>query len=164
MFKESAKAYLDIQSRYKASDFAPEALLSAAKNYARAGDSEKTIALLEKLIGLYDGTDSAEEGRYELAVQLIKETNKRSTKPSKDFDPLKTDFKKFVASSLLINGRLALVENNNQKALKNFTELHERFSETPQSDSAYFEFATHLATRKTFLTKQATHLLSLKKK
>ena len=151
LFKESAKAYLDIQSRYKASDFAPEALLSAAKNYARAGDSERTIALLEKLIGLYDGTDSAEEGRYELAVQLIKENKtKEAQSLLKILIHSNQTSKKFVASSLLINGRLALVENNNQKALKNFTELHERFSETPQSDSAYFEFAAHLYQKNLF--------------
>ena len=50
LFIEAAKAYAEIQNRYSASDFAPESLLEAAKNYAEGHEAEKAITALENLL------------------------------------------------------------------------------------------------------------------
>ena len=151
LFIEAAKAYVDIQNRYSASDFAPESLLEAAKNYAEGHEAQKAITVLEDLLELYGGSYSAEEGRFQLAIQLI---NGKRTKEAQALleqviyaNPSK---KKFIPSALLVSGRIELVENDYETAIKKFADLHKRFPDTPQSDSAYYEIATYLYSKNLF--------------
>jgi TolA-binding protein len=152
LFIEAAKAYAEIQNRYSASDFAPESLLYAAKNYAKGDEAEKAITALQNLLQLYGGTHSAEEGRFQLAIQLI---NRKRTKEAQALLEqviyANRPKKKFVPSALLVSGRIELVQNDHETAFKKFAELHKRFPDTPQSDSAYYEFATHLYNKNLFV-------------
>ncbi|MEE3235244.1 MAG: tetratricopeptide repeat protein [Candidatus Latescibacterota bacterium] len=151
LFIEAAKAFKDVQTRYSASDFAAESLLYAARNYAQGNEAENAITVLEKLLELYSGTDSAEEGRFQLAILFIKgDRTKDAQSLLEQLIHSNRPTKKFIPSALLVSGRIELGQNDGETAIKKFAELHERFPGTPQSDSAYFEFAAHLYSQNLF--------------
>lgn len=145
LFIKAAETYREIQTRYSSSNFASESLLNAAKNYVKASKTEEAISVLENLLDLYVGTDSAEEGRFQLTVLLI--DAQRSEEAQNLLDELinsKDPKQKFLPSALLLSGRMELVQNTPETANNKFAKLHTLFSGSPQSDSAYFEFANYL--------------------
>ena len=164
LFVKAAETYREIQTRYSSSNFASESLLNAAKNYVKANKIEEAISVLENLLDLYVGTDSAEEGRFQLTVLLI--DAQRIEEARNLLDQLinsKNPKQKFLPSALLISGRMELGQNMPEIASKKFAKLHNLFSSSPQSDSAYFELANYLYKNELFVRAGDSFAIATKK-
>lgn len=146
-FGRAATAYEEVQRLYSEGQFAADALLSAATNYSRSGDMANAVRAYDKLLADYADKPAARRGRYRLAQLRF---------ASGDPDGAQALLRAITAGSprsdeardaLRLSGNIHLVLHRLKDAEAAFGRLHESFSGSAQSDSAWLDLAGYQLAR-----------------
>jgi tetratricopeptide (TPR) repeat protein len=146
-FGRAAGAYEDVQRLYSEAQYAAASLLSAAANYARAGDLANAVRVYEKLQQGYAAKPEARRGRYRLAQLRFASGDAGAAQALLASISEAAPRSDEARDALLLAGNIHLVLQRVAEAEADFRALHESFGGTAQSDSAYLDLAGYLLAR-----------------
>jgi TolA-binding protein len=142
-FDRAATAFEEVQRLYSEGQFAAGSLLSAALNYARAGDLANAVRAYDKLLADYDGTPESLRGRYRLAQLRFARGDAAGAQALLTQITSRAPRSEAARDALLLSGNMHLVLQQTAAATGAFERLHDGFPASAQSDSAWLDLASH---------------------
>jgi len=142
-YLRAAQAFEETRERFSASDFAPQVLLDAAANYARAADIPSAERAYATLIDDYSTHPLAHTGQYRLAQLLFARGRPAEAQNLLEQTVATAPGSETARDALLLSGRIFLVLGRPQSASQVFGQLERDFPGSAHADSALIDLAFH---------------------
>lgn len=140
-YGRAAVGYEEVQRLNSEAQYAASSLLSAAGNYARAGDLGNAVRAYDKLLSEYGRSAEARRGRYRLAQLRFAGGDPATAQALLTQITDSAPRSDAARDALLLSGNIHLVLQRPGPAEAAFRRLHEGFAGSAASDSARLDLA-----------------------
>ena len=143
----AAAAFEEVQHLYSASDFAPQALLEAARSYTAAQSLAEATRVYRRLLKDYSSHPQTQSGRYRLAQLRFAAGDGEGTQRLLTEISTRAPASDLARDALLLSGRLLLFLERPDEARESFDRLDVAFPGSEHADSARVDLAMYLYDR-----------------
>lgn len=130
-------AFQDLHNRFRAGEYAAQDLLSSGSNFDRAGMTAEAESVFKELITRHASSPLVNEASYTLGLVLLRAG--RTQEALTRFEAIRSSERE--PDARLEIGRVALADNDLQRAESVFADLRKRFSKSRATEQSYLATA-----------------------